>query len=207
MQAKPPSALPIILTPTARCSCVPRVAPGFSPGARPEASAKPVARDLITEQLGVDEGTREYIRTSSFLHDIGKVALSDEDKERAQIRRVAEGVPGEEHPEIGAKLVQPLGFEERVAGAIRHHHEHWDGDGRPDGLRGEGIPLASRVIAVVDMFDKLTSDRLADPVLSAGEAAAELEKHAGSRLDPALVALFVAVLESGDFEFQADPAT
>jgi putative nucleotidyltransferase with HDIG domain len=162
--------------------------------------------DLITEQLGVDEGTREYIRTSSFLHDIGKVALSDEDKERAQLRSIAEGIPEEEHPEIGAKLVQPLGFEERVADAIRHHHEHWNGDGHPDGLRGEDIPLAARVIAVVDVFDKLTSDGRADKALSAEEATAELEKYSGSRLDPTVVDLFVALLESGDFEFQASGA-
>ena len=159
--------------------------------------------NLVGEQLGVDEDTREYIRTSSFLHDIGKVALTDEDKERAQLRSIAEGISEEEHPEIGAKLVQPLGFEERVVGAIRHHHEHWNGDGYPDGLRGENIPLAARVIAVVDTFDKLTSERPGDGALSAEEAAAELEKHSGSRFDPALVALFVALIGSGGFELQA----
>lgn len=157
---------------------------------------------LVAEQLGVDERVRETIRIASFLHDIGKVGLSDEDKERAQLRSIAEGIPEEEHPEIGAKLVAPLGFEEQVAEAIRHHHEHWDGDGHPDGLRGEDIPLASRVIAVVDTFDKLTSKRAHDQAFSAADAAAELEKLSGSRLDPALVTLFVSLIETGDFELQ-----
>ncbi len=162
--------------------------------------------DLIAERLGVDEDTRECIRTSSFLHDIGKVALSDEDKERAQLRSIAEGIPEEEHPEIGAKLVQPLGFGERVADAIRHHHEHWNGEGYPDGLRGEDIPLAARVIAVVDTFDKLTSERPAAQALSTEQATAELEKHSGSRFDPAVVGLFVALIESGEFELQVSGA-
>ena len=158
--------------------------------------------DLVAERLGVDEDTRTCIRTSSALHDIGKLALGNDDRRRAEIHGVGEGTPEEEHPQIGATLVQRLGFEERVAGAIRHHHEHWNGDGHPDGLRGETIPLAARVIAVVDSFDRLTSGRTGSRALSAEEATAQLEKHAGSHFDPAVVGLFVDLVENGGFELE-----
>jgi putative nucleotidyltransferase with HDIG domain len=156
--------------------------------------------DLLAERLGVDEDEREHIRVSSFLHDIGKVGLSNEDRERAQIRPTPEPVPEEEHAEIGARLVEPLGFEERVAHAIRHHHECWDGSGYPKALEGEAIPLAARVIAVVDCFDKLTSD---EPAASTEEALAELRKGSGVRFDPALVTAFAGVVENGEFEIEA----
>ena len=159
--------------------------------------------DLVAEQLGVDEDTRTCIRTSAVLHDIGKLALSTEDKRLAHFHGVAEGTPDEEHPQLGATLAQRLGFEEPVASAIRHHHEHWNGDGRPGALRGENIPLAARVIAVVDSFDRLTSERTGNRTLSAEQATAELQKHSGSRFDPAIVALFVGLVENGSFELEA----
>jgi len=156
--------------------------------------------DHLAERLAVDEDEREHIRVSSFLHDIGKVGLSDEDMDRAQLRTRPDTLPEEQHPEIGARLVEPLGFEERVADAIRHHHECWDGSGYPDALEGEAIPLAARVIALVDTFDKLTSD---EPSQSAEEALSELRKQSGVRFDPALVIAFVSIVESGEFEIEA----
>ena len=114
------------------------------------------------------------------------------------------GIAEEEHPEIGAKLVQPLGFEKSVADAILHHHEYWNGDGYPHGLAGDEIPLASRVIAVVDAFDKITSGDGGEEARSAEEARCELQKHAGTRFDPALVTAFVSLLDSRDFDLPAD---
>ncbi|MEE2674074.1 MAG: HD domain-containing phosphohydrolase [Myxococcota bacterium] len=162
--------------------------------------------DLVAEQLDVDEETRTCIRTSSVLHDIGKLALGDEDKLHAQLDGAAEGTPEQQHGLTGATLAQRLGFEERITRAIRHHHEHWNGGGHPDGLEGENIPLAARVIAVVDSFDRLTSERPGARALSAGEATATLEKYAGSRFDPAVVAVFVRLVESGSFELEASGA-
>jgi putative nucleotidyltransferase with HDIG domain len=160
--------------------------------------------DLLAERMGMDEELREQIRISSFLHDIGKIGLSDQDRERAQLRGSATGIAEEEHPEIGAKLLQPLGFEDSIAEAIRHHHEYWNGDGYPDGLAGEAIPLVARVIAMVDAFDKLVSEQDDDDPLSAKAALAELQKHSGSRFDPALVTAFVGLVDSRDFDLQTD---
>jgi putative two-component system response regulator len=164
--------------------------------------------DLLADRLGIEEELREQIRISSFLHDIGKVGLSDEDRARAQIdgpgHTTADPAGPDEHAEIGSHLVQPLGFDDSVAEAIRCHHEHWDGGGRPEGLRGDAIPLAARVIAVVDHFDKLTGDGPEGEGLSAEAALAEIRKRSGTQFDPALVMTFVAVVENGDFELDAN---
>lgn len=157
--------------------------------------------DLLAEQLGLPENVREQIRIASFLHDIGKVGSTEE--ERAQLRGSPRAIAEEEHSEIGAQLVQPLGFDDDIAEAIRHHHESWNGDGHPDGLEGDAIPLAARVIAVVDAFDKLTSAEAQDG-MSAESALADLQKHAGSRFDPAIVTAFVSLVDSGDFDVQAE---
>ena len=153
--------------------------------------------DLLAEQIGVPEELRETIRLSSFLHDIGKVGLSDEDRQRAQLRARPEHVGEEAHPEIGAGLVQPLGFDEAVAQAIRSHHECWNGAGFPDGLEGEAIPLAARVISVVDAFDKLTAGAEEEERRPIPDALAELQKQSGSRFDPAVVLAFCRMVESG----------
>lgn len=158
--------------------------------------------DLLAERLGVDEELREHVRISSFLHDIGKVGLTDADKQRAQLRTTATDGE-EEHAEVGARLVEPLGFEKPIAEAIRHHHANWDGSGYPEGISGEDIPLAARMIAVVDAFDKLTGDRPGAAGRSTAEAIACIQKGSGTHFDPAIVAAFVGMVESGELELGA----
>ncbi len=160
--------------------------------------------DLLAEQLGVPEELREQIRISSFLHDIGKVGLSDEDRERAQLRSRPNVAQEEEHPDMGARLVGPLGFDAPVAEAIRHHHEHWNGSGYPEGLEGETIPLAARVIAVVDTFDKLTSGMGEGAALTTEAALVHIQKQSGTRFDPAIVLAFVRMVENGTVEIGAE---
>ncbi len=162
--------------------------------------------DLLAEQLGVDDELREQIRISSFLHDIGKVALSDEEKERVQLRTRPGAPLEEEHAEIGSNLVRPLGFDEAVAKVIRHHHEWWDGTGQPDGLQGDEIPLAARVIAVVDVFDRLSAGADGE-ALSTKQTLDRIQKHSGVRFDPAVIVAFTRMLEDGRFDAPApDPA-
>jgi putative nucleotidyltransferase with HDIG domain len=159
--------------------------------------------DLLAEELGLSEDVREHIRISSFLHDIGKIRLSNEDKDRARLHARPNGSQEEQHPETGARLVGALGFEGRVADAIRHHHEHWNGSGTPGALEGEAIPLAARVIAVVDTFDRLTCDRPQDDPISTKKALAEIHKQSGEHFDPAVVTAFVSMVENGYVEIGA----
>jgi HD-GYP domain-containing protein (c-di-GMP phosphodiesterase class II) len=132
-----------------------------------------------------------------MLHDIGKVAVSDEilgkpgpltESEYAEIKR---------HPLIGADLVARVEGLDPIVPWIRHSHEHYDGTGYPSGLSGEDIPLAARILLVADAFDAMTSDRPYRDALSREEALRELEEHAGSQFDPRCVELLLGHVSAG----------
>jgi hypothetical protein len=114
----------------------------------------------------------------------------------------------ERHSELGERLVRPLCPSDAVASAIRHHHERWDGSGYPDGLAGDDIPLASRIIAIADSFDAMTFSQpcrltalteLTGPVRNAREAITELRKEAGQQFDPELAESFVSLLAASAY--------
>jgi HD-GYP domain-containing protein (c-di-GMP phosphodiesterase class II) len=94
------------------------------------------------------------------------------------------------HPEIGARILEPVERLRQLAPLVRFSHECWDGSGYPDGLAGEQIPLGARIIAVCDAFDAMVSDRPYRGGRSTAEALAELRTHAGTQFDPAVVEAF-----------------
>ena len=145
----------------------------------------------VADRLGLEPEQREQLVYSSLLHDIGKIGIS----ERILIKPAAL-TPEERsviqlHPRIGYRLVQQVPALRSTEMAILHHHERWDGDGYPAGLRGEEIPLEARIIAVADAFSAMTADRPYRQRMSLEEACAELERCAGSQFDPVVVRLFV----------------
>src|SRR5207302_11015382 len=93
-----------------------------------------------------------------------------------------------QHSRVGAELVARIEDLDMVVGWIRHSHEHFDGSGYPDGLRGEAIPQASRILLVADAYDAMTSSRPYRGGMSPTRALDELKRHAGSQFDPACVA-------------------
>jgi HD-GYP domain-containing protein (c-di-GMP phosphodiesterase class II) len=97
-------------------------------------------------------------------------------------------------PMVGAKLLEPAKHLHRVASVVESYHEHWDGSGYPKGLRGEQIPLESRIIGLVDAYVAMTSDRPHRVAMTPKEAAAVLQAGAGKEWDPRLVKLFLSVL-------------
>ncbi|MFQ5595135.1 MAG: HD-GYP domain-containing protein [Anaerolineae bacterium] len=128
---------------------------------------------------------------AALLHDVGKIAIPDE-----ILRKVEPLTPDERntihlHPYHSAQIVKPVEPLKRIVSWIYHHHERWDGDGYPDGLAGEEIPLASRIIAVADAYDAMTTDRPYRTARSHAEAMAELQKCAGTQFDARLVQVFV----------------
>ena len=94
------------------------------------------------------------------------------------------------HPEIGARILEPVERLRQLAPLVRFSHECWDGSGYPDGLAGEQIPLGARIISVCDAFDAMVSDRPYRGGRSTAEALAELRTHAGTQFDPAVVEAF-----------------
>jgi len=149
----------------------------------------------IARALGWEDEMLGMLRMAAMLHDVGKVTVPDEilckpggltDEERETIKG---------HSTAGAELVSQIEGLDMIVAWIRHSHESFDGTGYPDGLRGEAIPQASRIMLVADAFDAITSRRPYRDALSVSHACNELRRHAGSQFDPACV---MALLESLD---------
>jgi HD-GYP domain-containing protein (c-di-GMP phosphodiesterase class II) len=152
---------------------------------------------LIADRLCLSARERDNVRVAAFLHDLGKVGLPPGVLPRDQLLNAEQRQCVAEHPSIGERLVRPLGFSTAIRTAMRHHHERWDGSGYPDGLRGEEIPLAARIIAVADAYDVMVSERPYERALDQAAALDAMGKQAGSQFDPAIVESFITVADSG----------
>ena len=105
-----------------------------------------------------------------------------------------------EHPVIGAQIISPMRFLRGAVEIVRTHHERWDGEGYPHGLRGEQIPLAARIFAVADSFDAMTSHRPYRAAMPFERALAEIGERAGSQFDPDVARAFLQLVDQGDFD-------
>lgn len=152
---------------------------------------------MLADRIDLDADELENVRFSAFLHDLGKVGVPTDLLLRPGALDSAERELVEQHPEIGARLLTPLAIPTSISLAIRHHHEWWDGSGYPDGLSGEQIPLAARIIGVVDAFDAMSCDRPYRAALSREVVTEELRRFAGTQFDPVLAKEFLLGLESG----------
>jgi diguanylate cyclase (GGDEF)-like protein len=143
----------------------------------------------IARRLGGDESQVELTRLAASLHDLGKLAIPEEILRKPGALNESERLVLQRHPQIGFRMLESLGVEP-IAEWVLHHHERWDGDGYPDRLRGEEIPLGARIIFVADAYDAMTSERVYRKPLSPREALEELERCAGSQFDPQIVEAF-----------------
>lgn len=163
---------------------------------------------LLADRLCLGSDQKRAVRIAAFLHDIGKIGVSADMLARRGELSEPERRAVERHCEIGERLLAPLGLGDEVVGAVRFHHERWDGCGYPDGLAGEDIPLGARIVQVADAFDAMISDRPWRAARTQAAALAELRREAGRQFDPALAKDFAALVESGvcdvDLELVAD---
>jgi HD-GYP domain-containing protein (c-di-GMP phosphodiesterase class II) len=152
----------------------------------------------IGRALGWEGERLATLEMGAALHDVGKIGIEDsilrkpgrlDDDEWAQMRQ---------HPEMGARLLEQVPFLIASVGCALRHHERYDGEGYPDGMLGDDIPIEARVVAVADTFDAMTSDRPYRAGLPASVALAEIERCAGTQFDPEVVAAFLRAV-------QADP--
>ncbi len=148
----------------------------------------------LADALDLPPKLKSNLRLAAKLHDIGKVGMPDGILNKTTPLTCAEIGDLRDHPVIGERILSPIIRNRNVLGAIRHHHERWDGAGYPDGLAGDQIPLLARIIAVADCFDALTSVRAYRTSLNPDAALAVLELEAGSHFDPALVPVFADVI-------------
>lgn len=143
---------------------------------------------VLAAELGFDEDSVRAVNVGAVIHDIGKIGVPDAillkrggltDEERSEIQR---------HPEISSYIVADLELPAVVKQMVRNHHERFDGGGYPDGLIGEEIPLAARILTVADSLDAMISDRPYRKALPVEVALAEIERHTGSQFCPRVVA-------------------
>ncbi len=147
----------------------------------------------IAKELGFPEHEQELIRYACQLHDIGKIGIRDHILNKLGALEQDEWDEIKHHPTTGADIVKSLGFLEKGILFIKHHHERYDGNGYPEGLKMEDIPLGARIIAVADSFDAMTSDRAYRKAKSVDEAILELKENAGKQFDPQVVEAFLRV--------------
>jgi len=149
----------------------------------------------LGRHLGLDEDNLVALKRGGFLHDLGKVSIPDEILKKGSHLTAAEWEIMKQHPLIGETICRPLHSFRRVLPIIRHHHEHWNGSGYPDGLKGKDIPLLARVLQIVDVYDALRTARPYKPALSHEEAENTMLHEAKAGLwDPKLVPEFLAML-------------
>ncbi len=146
-------------------------------------------------RLGLNTQEIEVVRYGGLLHDIGKIGIDD-----AILKKPGKLTPEEykimqQHSLIGFNLVSPLRMGSQVAPVVRAHHERWDGLGYPDGLAGEDIPHAARIIHIVDVFDALTSERPYRQPISSDEALQYIKENSGTHFDPHLVPVFAQMIQ------------
>jgi putative nucleotidyltransferase with HDIG domain len=149
------------------------------------------ARELAVAVGIRNEVQLKAIQAAAVLHDTGKIAIPEAILNKPGPLTAAEFTVMKQHATIGADIVSSVNFPYPVEPIVRYHHESWDGTGYPTGLVGTSIPIGARILAVVDCFDALTSDRPYRPKLSDCEAIAILLARRGSMYDPLVVDAFV----------------
>jgi putative nucleotidyltransferase with HDIG domain len=147
----------------------------------------------LAKRLGVSEASQlKAIEAAALLHDMGKLAIPEHILNKPGKLTPAEFETMKRHADIGADLLSSIRFPYPVVPIVRHHHEQWNGHGYPSGISGTDIPLGARILAVVDCFDALNSDRPYRPRLSVPEAFAILRERRATMYDPLVVDQFLA---------------
>ncbi|MCS7239867.1 MAG: HD-GYP domain-containing protein [Candidatus Bipolaricaulota bacterium] len=149
----------------------------------------------LARALKLPQEEVERIEAAARVHDLGKIAIPDAILLKPGPLTEEEWKVVKKHPIVSAEILQGLEIYENCLDIIRHEHEHWDGSGYPDGLKGEEIPLGSRIIAVADVWNALLSDRPYRKAYSKEEARKIMQDMAGKTLDPKLVELFLKIVE------------
>lgn len=150
---------------------------------------------MIGHELGLSQKSMAELALFSKLHDIGKIGISDSILNKPGPLTESEWVVMRRHSEIGYHIAISLDDIAHVAEDILTHHERWDGNGYPQGLQGDTIPLLARILAVADAFDAMTKDRVYRKAMTREAALDEIRKHAGKQFDPRVVQAFLTIAD------------
>jgi hypothetical protein len=147
---------------------------------------------LVGRELGLDDARLERLHFAGLLHDIGMLKIHPAGTLAKSVYR--------QHPLLGYRMLKPIRLWEDLAPLVLHHHEWFDGRGYPEGLSGEAIPLESRIIAVAEAFDSMTSAKSYREPLALEEALREVREGAGTQFDPTVARIFVELAQRGVIE-------
>lgn len=151
---------------------------------------------LIGKELGLSSGEMVSLKIAALMHDIGMIGIRDELLNKNSKLTLHEHKEVMQHALHGAEIIANIKQLSYIVPVVRHHHERFDGQGFPDGLSGEKIPLHARIIALADSFDAMTSNRPYRKSLSYDWAIAEIKRESGTQFDPALVDIYVKILST-----------
>lgn len=151
----------------------------------------------LAAELGLGEEEASVVRLASLLHDIGKLVVPVEVLCKPGPLTEEEWVQMRQHPTTALHILGSIDSTSNAVPAILHHHEHFDGSGYPEGLAGDDIPMASRILLVADAFDAMTTDRPYRKAMPIEAAIEELKRHRGSQFDPVVVDAFLKILDRG----------
>jgi len=149
---------------------------------------------LLANQLTLPLPDQKALALGAFLHDIGKISLSNYKYSADEDESLKTNTHGKECFETGARMLLPLGFQAEVGQIVAYHQERFDGVGNPHGLEGEGIPLLARIVAIAQAFDNLTVDMPGHQPTSIDEAIRQILLQADTYFDPKLTELFAHVV-------------
>ncbi len=145
----------------------------------------------IARNLGLPPGSVEKIRVAALVHDIGKIGVKEDVLHKPGKLTSEEYQHVQYHCEIGEHILSPVMEDNEILQMVRHHHERYDGNGYPDGLSGEQIPLGARILAVADTYDAMMSERPYRSAMARKEALGEIRRCTGTQFDPVVVTAFL----------------
>jgi HD-GYP domain-containing protein (c-di-GMP phosphodiesterase class II) len=153
----------------------------------------------VADELGIDRSDRQELEFAALLHDIGKITIPKEILHKPTGLTAGEFEVMKRHTIEGQTMLDRVGgLLGRVGEIVRSCHERWDGTGYPDGLKGEEIPLESRIVFAADTYNAMTTDRPYRPAMTREQALKELAAGAGTQFDPRVAAAVAVVIESGE---------
>jgi putative nucleotidyltransferase with HDIG domain len=152
----------------------------------------------IAKAMKLPQEDIDLLAQAGLLHDIGKIGISELVLNKNGKLNHEEFVEMRSHPVIGKEILAPIEEFEGIANIIYYHHEHYNGDGYPEGLVGEDIPLLSRIIAVADTYDAMTSTRSYRKKVDQKKAIEEIKNNSGTQFDPKIVEAFLEIAEQLD---------
>jgi len=148
----------------------------------------------IALELGLSEEEIELIRYAGLLHDVGKIGVSEKILLKPGQLNATEREVIYRHPSIGANIVERVASLKKLVPIILHHHEHYNGQGYPDGLKGEDIPLKARILSVADAYEAMTSDRAYRKALTVEQALVTLKEGANKQWDGKIVEVLSRII-------------